>query len=362
MKKVVLLSCKDNNFYNFRSELIFELQKRFEVVLVCPYGKKIDYFTNKGIGFINLSIDRRGKNVFKDLQLIRNYKRILKAEKPDVVLTFTSKPSFYGAFVCKKLNIPCIINNAGLAEYHGLMKRLFNFLYKHCENKANCIMFQNTAERDYVQNLLKWKTPYKDIPGSGVNLDVFSYSEYPKNDDIIILNYVARIVKIKGIDEFLECTKMIKEKYSNVEFRIFGDFDDDKYKAIINDYEERGIIKYYGVQLDMKPWIEQCHAAIHPSYYEGMTNVVLEHSAMGRPCLGSNIAGVKEAIDDGVTGFVFDVKNVTSLVLNVEKFLSLTNSEKTQMGKHARLKMKKEFDRQFVTEAYLSVINKVINK
>lgn len=361
MKKIVLLSCKDNTFYNFRSELILELSKLYEVVLVCPYGKKMDFFIENGIRFIDLPMDRRGKNIFKDLKLIARYKKLLIAEKPDVVLTFTTKPSYYGAYVCKKLKIPSIVNNAGFADSGFLMNSIFRFLYKHCENKAACLMFQNTYERDCTEKILKWKVPYRDIPGSGVNLSKFGYIEYPKNDRIVVFNYVARIVKLKGIDELLEAASIVKEKYTNVEFRVFGEFDDDSYREIIRDFENKGIIKYCGVQQDMRPWIGECHAVIHPSYYEGMTNVVLEHGACGRPSLGSNVPGVKEAIDNGETGFIFEVKNVDSLVKSIETFISLTLSEKKELGVKARKKMEKEFDRNIVIDIYKETINSILN-
>ena len=111
---------------------------------------------------------------------------------------------------------------------------------------------------------------------------------------------------------------------------------------------------------ELKPHIEAAHAAIHPSYYEGMTNVVLEHSAMGRPCIGSDIPGVREGIEDGKTGFLFEVKNVESMVNAVRKFMNLSHAEKAQMGKAARVKMEKEFSRGLVTSIYLEEIDKAL--
>ena len=206
MSKIMLISPKDNNFYNFRSELILKLHDMGnEVILVCPYGNKIDFFTERGCRFIDINMDRRGTSISHDLKLIRDYRRILKTEKPNVVLTYTSKPSIYAGFVCGLMKIPYIVNNAGLMECQGALDKLMKVLYVIGWSKASCMMYQNTMERDVIQNLLKGKTHYRDIPGSGVNLEAFPYTEYPENDDVIVFNYVARIVKIKGIDEFLEC-------------------------------------------------------------------------------------------------------------------------------------------------------------
>ena len=110
----------------------------------------------------------------------------------------------------------------------------------------------------------------------------------------------------------------------------------------------------------MKPYIETAHAVIHPSYYEGMTNVVLEHSAMGRPCIGSDIPGVRDGIDDGKTGFLFEVKNVNSMVAAIKKFIELPYEDKVKMGKAAREKMEREFDREIVSNIYVEEIGRIL--
>lgn len=363
MKKIMLISPKDNNFYNFRSELILELLKKYEVVLVCPYGKKIDYFTEIGCRFIDLKIDRRGTSILNDFKLICNYAKILKKEHPDLVLTYTLKCSVYGGMVCGIKKIPYIINMAGLIDTgnsKSRLERFLQFLYKISFRKATCMMYQNRKERDVVNKILNNRVNYRDIPGSGVNISQFSYKEYPSNDDIVTFNYVARIVDIKGINEFLECAIRIKKEYTNTRFVIYGDYDNDSYRPIIAKLQEEGIVEYAGVLLDMKPAIEACHAVIHPSYYEGMTNVVLEHSAMGRPCIGSDVPGVADGIEDGVTGYTFPCKNVDALIDIVKQFIALSNTEKESMGRAAREKMEKEFNRTIVTNTYIEEIEKAI--
>lgn len=364
MAKIVLLSNKDNNFYNFRSEMILKLvELGHEVTLVCPYGKKIDYFTDRGCAFVDADLDRRGTNVFKDARLIAKYKSILKDLKPEVVLTYTTKSSVYGGMCCRWLKIPYIVNNAGLVENNNaLLERLLRVLYRAGFKGASCMMYQNGRERDYVNPLLRNKVHYRDIPGSGVNLNSFTFQEYPQTDEIIRFNYVARIVGFKGIEELLSCAERIKAKYPQTEFVLYGDYDDDTYRKRVADLEERGIVKYGGIQYDMKPFITAAHAVIHPSYYEGMTNVILEHGAMGRPAIASDIPGCREGIENGVTGYTFEVKNVDALVDVVERFINLPHEQKVKMGKQAREKMEKEFDRQIVTNIYLEEINRIIKK
>lgn len=366
MSKILLISNKDNNFYNFRSELILKLiELNYEVVLMCPYGKKIDFFIERGCQFIDVDVDRRGTSILTDFKLLMAYKKIIKKINPDVVLLYTTKCCVYGGMACRELKIPYIVNNAGLIESdnpNSPLQILLRFLYKIGFGKASCLMFQNIRERDYINGIVKNKVHFRDIPGSGVNLNEFEFKDYPENDDVVVFNYVARIVSIKGIKEFLDCAEKIKKEHSNTRFIIYGDYDEEEYRNRIEKLIKMGVVEYGGVVMDMKPYIESAHAVIHPSYYEGMTNVVLEHSAMGRPCLGSDIPGVREGIEDGKTGYLFKVKDVNSMVDSVKKFLKLSYLEKKEMGYNARKKMEKQFSRDIVTKIYIDEINAVIHK
>lgn len=363
-KRILILINKDNNVYNFRKEMVLELMERgYEIYINSPYGKKIDYFTEKGARFIRLSIDRRGTNVFTDLKLIIDYFRILKEVKPDLVLTYTTKPSTYGGLVCRFLNIPYIINNAGMyreEDFNKVIWFVLKSLYRMSYSHASCLMYQNTYERDTLNKIISYKAHYRDIPGSGVNLDEFAFEPYPKDDSVIRFNYVARIVKIKGIEELLDCATRIKSKYKNTEFLLYGDFDDESYRERIKELEKQGIVKYGGVQFDMKPCIANAHAVIHPSYYEGVTNVILEHGAMGRPAIASDIPGCREGIDNGVSGYTFPLKDVDAMVATVEKFILMPHEKKVEMGRAARAKMEREFDRNIVTNIYLEEIDRIL--
>lgn len=365
-KKIFLIACKDYNFYNFRSELILKLvETGFDVTLVCPEGNKIPYFTERGCHFIGHTMDRRGTNPLKDLTLIRTYYKIFKNGKPDLVLSYTTKSVLYGGIACRLLGIPYIVNNAGLLEpdnYNFIVGVALKVLYHLGFKGASCMMYQNNRERDVLNKILKNKVPYRDIPGSGVNLNDFKFVEYPSVLEPITFNYVGRLVNIKGIDEYLDCAEKIKARYPNTRFRIFGDYDEEVYRQRVTDLVKKGVVEYCGVQMNIKPFIAESHAVIHASYYEGMTNVVLEHGAIGRPSIGSDIPGVREGIDVGITGYTFPLKDVDSLIASVERFILLPYEEKIKMGKAARKKMEREFDRNIVTNIYIEEINKIIKK
>jgi glycosyltransferase involved in cell wall biosynthesis len=365
-KKVLFIVNKDNVIYNFRRELAFALiDHGYEVYISSPYGKKIDYMTERGCKFINMDIDRRGTSIINDMKLIWDYYVLLKDLRPDIVLTYTTKCSTYGGIVCRWLGIPYIVNNAGIYgkdDFNKLIWFILKLEYKLSFAGASCLMYQNSYERDTLNKIIGKKVHYLTIPGSGVNLNEFEFKPYPADNSTITFNYVGRLVSIKGIDEFLNCAEKIKSKYQNTRFMIYGDYDEDIYRQRINDLQKKGIVEYAGIQMNMKPFIENAHAVIHASYYEGMTNVVLEHGAMGRVCIGSDIPGIKEGIEDGMTGFLFPCKDLDALVATVEKFINLPYSDKVSMGKAAREMMVREFDRIIVTNIYIEEINKILAK
>lgn len=352
------------NLTNFRKELIEQfVSDGYDITLVCSMkGYSNDQIPPK-VKVIDVSVDRRGTNALKDLAQINNYYCIIKKQKPDIALLFTTKCSIYAGIACRLNHVKHIINNSGLLDIKTLSpvgRLLLKMLYRIGYGGADCIMCQNSFEHDFFYNLFKQKR-YVDIPGSGVNLNYYQLQPYPESDEKIIFNYVARIAQFKGIEEYLECARQIHEKYPHAVFRIYGSYDESTYKDCIGDLINKGVIEYGGKLSDMRQAIASCHAVIHPSHYEGMTNVILEHSSTGRVCIASNIPGCREGINDGETGFLFPVTNLKSLVEKVEDFIILPNSEKKGMGLAARRKMEKEFDRNIVVNKYISEIERLLS-
>ena len=366
MSNIVILIPKDNVAYNFRSELFLKLHELgHEVTIVCPYGPKLDYFRDRGLRILDLPIDRRGTSVLNDAKLTAEYARIIRRLKADLVLTYTTKCSVYGGFACELTGTPYIVNTAGIMQNGDELSALEKFiltLYRFALKDAACLMYQNGSECEILNEVLRHRVHYRRIPGSGVNLTDFPFTPYPPDDETITFNYVARIMVGKGIREYLDCAERVKADYPNTRFVLYGDFDDESFRARVEELEKRGIVESGGIQLDMKPCIARCHAVIHPAYYEGMTNVVLEHSAMGRVCIGSDVPGVREGIDEGVTGYLFRVRDVDSMVEKVEAFIRLPHEEKARMGRAAREKMEREFSRDIVTNIYLEEIDRVLKK
>lgn len=367
-KKVLLLGNHGFVIYNFRKELIKELlNKGYEVYISLPKDEKVEKMVEWGCKFVETNVDRRGTNPVTDFKLVSHYIKILKNIKPDVVLTYTIKPNLYGGLACRFLNIPCINNITGLGSGFSkspLLKSFLSMLYKVSLKKSSCVFFQNTEDMKTLVDNKIIKGHYELIPGSGVNLKEYTFKDFPKEEPLTFI-FIGRIMKDKGIDQYLEAAKVIKQRHQNIKFNLIGFVEKTQphYNDMINQLQDEGYITYLGYQSDVKPFVQDAHCLIQASHGgEGLSNVLLEAAATGRVLIASNIPGCRETIVEGENGYTFEAKNTNSLVEQIEKFISLPYLEKKQMGANSREKIEKEFDRNIVVKAYIEKINQICNK
>lgn len=366
--KVLVLANDTTYAFNLRDELLERLvSDGNEVVVASQPLLYQDELKALGCRLIDIETNRHGKNPLSDLGLLSKFKKILKAEKPDIVLTYNIKPNVYGGMACKSLKIRYIPNITGLGtavEYPGMMQKITTRLYKSGVAGASCIMFQNDENEAFFSEhkMLKPGVRTRLLPGSGVNLNKHKAMPYPENADTINFLFIARVLKEKGIDLYLNGAKRIYEKHKNVVFHICGLCDDESYLGLLEEAEKSGYIKYHGQQKDMIPFFEMAHCIVHPSYYpEGMSNVLLEAAAHCRPIIATDRSGCRETVDDKKSGFIVPVKDEDALVNALEAFLAMPYEQKRDMGLAGRAKIEKEFDRQFVVKAYLEEIERAVS-
>lgn len=365
MGKILFLVNHDVGIYNFRLELIQRLIKDgHQVVISSPYGKRIDDLINEGCEYKEVKLSRHGMNPVKECALIAKYIKLIKDVKPDVVLSYTIKPNIYGGIACSLMRTSYMANITGLGtaiENGGLIQKLLCVLYRFGLGKAHKIFFQNLSNEQFFANQSIYNDKHIIIPGSGVNIQRYSPIEYPDNSGKIRFLMIARIMKDKGIDEYLSAAETIKNKYPNTEFHICG-FCEPEYESRMDDIKNKGIVVYHGMVKDVRVLLQDMHCTVLPSYHEGMANVLLESASSARPVIATNIPGCRETFDEGITGFGCEAKSSQSLIEAIEKFLALAYEEKVQMGIAGRKKMEKCFDRQIVVEAYIKEINSILNK
>lgn len=357
--KILILANNDVGLYKFRKELIEELLKEHEVFICLPNGDFIKELVSMGCKFISCDLlDRHGTNPIKELKLVFWYKKKLREYKPDIVFTYTIKPNVYGGAACASLDIPYVVNVTGLGtavENPGLMQLVTVNLYKYGLRKAQKVFFQNTENRDFMVKKGAVKGKYDMLPGSGVNLNNYTVSEYP-NGETVDFVFVSRIMKEKGIDQYLEAAKEIKKRHPETRFHICG-FCEQTYEDVLQKLNDDGTIIYHGLVKDMSDIYKEMSCIVHPTYYpEGLSNVLLEACASGRPIITTNRSGCREVVDDGINGVVVEEKNSQDLIKKIEEFLSVSWEERRNMGLAGRVKVEKEFNRQIVIQKYLSEI------
>ena len=362
-KNILIISNTIMGLHSFRKEVIKAIcEQGYSVYISVPDDSpKAEFFKEIGCVIIKTEFDRRGMNPWADFKLMLSYRKLMRQLKPVAVLTYTVKPNVYGGIAAQICRIPQLANVTGLGdavENGGWLQKLTVFLYKIGLRKARKVFFQNESNRQYC---IKEGIISEDsvlLPGSGVNLQLHQYQDYPANDGKIRFLFIARLLKDKGTDEFFEAATFIKRKYSQTEFQIVGRVEGN-YQKQLDKLVADGIISFFGLQLDVRPYIGAVECTVMPSYHEGMSNVNLESAANGRPVITTNVPGCRETVEDGLTGFLIEAKNSKSLIDAMERFIALPYNQKVLMGQEARKKVEREFDRKIVVNAYLKALNEL---
>ena len=351
-------------FYKFRKELISILKEEGKKVVLCfPNGLFRKELEEMGCSFIATPINRRGLNLIEEFKLFWKYYRILKDVKPNAVFTYTIKPNIYVNLICRWLHIPSAANITGLGsavEVKGLLQKFTLFLYRIALKKSKCIFFQNKENYLFFEKHGISSCRKELIPGSGVNLSDFIYQEFPSAHVTEFL-FEGRVMREKGIEQFLDIAESIKPRYPQTQFTIIGTYEEQEWQPRIECLQQKNIVHFDGAQQDVRPYLKRCSCVIHPTYYpEGMSNVLLEAAASGRPVITTNRSGCREIVEDGRTGFFAHERNSQDFIQKVETFLQLSWEEKRKMGKLGREKVEREFDRQLVMERYRTVLKEMI--
>ena len=351
-KTILILANNDVGLYRFRKDLIEALLRDGnKVALSLPDGEFVREFERLGCEFIDTPIDRRGMNPIRDIKLFKSYKKLLRDLHPDLVITYTIKPNIYGGIACRLAKIPYAVNITGLGsaiENGGFLKKFVLALYRPALKKANVVFFENSGNRDTLVS--SGVVPdRKDVVlnGAGINLDDYPYQPYPETEPMNFL-FVGRVMREKGVDELFEAAKRMKDKFGNkVEFHIVGSFE-ESYKPIMDELEKAGIVRYHGYQTDVRRFYRMAHCVVLPSYHEGMSNVLLEAAASGRPIITTDVPGCREAVVDGESGFLCKARDADSLFAAMERFAMMGNEMRAEMGRRGRMVVGERFEKSVV--------------
>ena len=367
--KIIFVSNISWGLFTSRKGIMAELKRRGHEVSFCTTP---DEYTGKleaeGFKFIPISVDRKGTNLFKDLLLTLRLFAIYRRERPSLVFHNSIKPNIYGSIAARLAGVRCANTMSGLG-YMFIRKNAFfslvKFLYTIACAFSEKTFFQN---KDDLILFLDKKIirPEKAVlvRGSGVNADFFT-PEYCKGrkrpENNFVFTFTGRILWDKGVGEFIEAAKIIKTKYPFSKFGIIGMIDNGNPAAVprseIDLWQKNHIAEYLGEFSDVRPFICASDCVVLPSYREGTPKSLLEASAMEKPIITTDVPGCREVIEDGVTGFIVPIRNVTKLAEAMRKILELSSEERVAMGKAGREKVVVEFSESKVIESYLRELN-----
>ncbi|MDO9311053.1 MAG: glycosyltransferase family 4 protein [Nitrosomonas sp.] len=365
-KTVAIVYNASENAYKIKQKLIFLLKENnYDVIVIAPFDRYSDKFSELGVTYFRLDMNRKGENPIEELLLIAKFVKVLKLAAPDVILNFTIKPNLYGSIAAAILSIPTICNVTGLGTVFiksGYSLLFVKLLYKIAFKFSSKIFFQNIDDKNLFDNL-KLVCPKKSelIPGDGVDIDLFSPS-FPQSrfDEKVVFLFIGRILRDKGVMDFVGAAKLLIEKYGNVEFQILGGVDEGNATAIsleeVMQWQSAGIINYLEYTDDVRPFLANADVVVLPSYREGMPRTILEAAAMGKPVIVTDVPGCRHAVIHGETGYLCKVQDINSLADAMENMLNAGSDQRKLLGNNGRKMIVNEFDEKIVLKKYLETI------
>lgn len=356
------------NILHFRRPIVTALlAEGYIVTVLAPPDDSVTELKRLGCRFFSLKMNVKGLNPLDDLKLIWTFNKIFRAEKPDVIISYTIKNNLFGAFAAKICNLPFIPNVTGLGTAFlsgGMLQSIAELLYRAAFKRLPVVFFQNKDDRSlFVGRKLISVMQAQLLPGSGIDLSHFMPAKLPIEGAPPIFLMIARVLRDKGVFEYIEAARQIKLKYPEAVFQLLGAIDVANRTAIgaetVNNWQAEGIIEYLGTTTDVRPYIAAANCIVLPSYREGAPRTLIEAAAMARPLITTDVPGCRTVVDSGITGFLCEAKSSDSLAQACRQFLKLSYNDKLIMGKAGRAKMEREFDEAIVVKAYRNAISAV---
>jgi len=354
--KILIVANSESFIQNFKLELLEELAKSYEVIVIPLNQSNARSIGVNSIDSIKLS--RRGINPFYDLKFLASMFNHIRLHRPNLVLTFTVKPNVYTGIITRiyKIKHIQVVTGLGTAliSESSWISLIVRMLYRLSVHKNSIHVFENSHNLNYFKKF-KLSRVSVLVNGSGVNLSRYRFAEYPLEEEIRFI-FVGRLMKEKGIIDLLRTMSEMIQKGIKFSLTVVGNKDET---IDLSDWENKPWVTFIGYTNNVLQHYIESHCIIHPSYHEGMSNVLLEAAAVGRPAIASDIPGCHEIVEHEITGYLFERKNVAQLKNAIIAFLNMSYINKKLMGERAREKVEKLFDRKTVDQEYINLIESI---
>lgn len=359
------------NIWNFRRPLVEALSADgHKITVLAPPDGSVADLEQIGCRFIPLEMSVKGLNPSQDLGLQRRLKRIFQDERPDAILSFTIKNNIFGAWAARLAGIPFVPNVTGLGTAFlsgGLLQIIAEQLYRRAFNKLPIVFFQNQDDRDlFLDRKLVRADQARLLPGSGIDLFHFAPVGMLPADAPPVFLMIARLLRDKGVLEFVEAARQVKASHPEVRFQLLGATGSENRTAIdtatVEGWVAEGVVEYLGTAGDVRPAIAAAACVVLPSYREGAPRTLIEAASMARPIITTDVPGCRAVVDPDVSGFLCDVRSADSLAMAMRRFLALSPEDRAEMGQAGRAKMEREFDQALVVAAYREALSSLTDK
>jgi glycosyltransferase involved in cell wall biosynthesis len=359
--------------HNFRAPFIRELQARnIEVVALAPRDEWAEKFEALGVRFVEVPMSRRGLNPLVDMGLLARFQRVYRREKPDFVFHNTIKPVIYGSIAARSAGIECVVNMIpglgfvfiGKNALNRILRPLVKTMYRAALGGSHRVFFQNQDDLEYfVSGGLVKRSRAVLTWGSGVDLDRFNVVERSADNDDCTFLFVGRLLRDKGLGEFVEAAKVMKSRHPATRFLLLGRLDPGNPAGVdasaVEEWERNGYTEYLGELPDVRPVLAKADVVVLPSYREGVPKALLEAMAMGKPIITTDAPGCRETVVEGRNGILVLPRDAPGLIAAMEKLVQEPDV-RIRMGTEGRKVAIERFDVKSVNAILLDALKPYI--
>ena len=372
-KKIILVGTTASNLYGFRKDFILScLRQGYEVyAFVSEYNDYwLENIRNIGAIPITYQLSRGGLNPFKDIYSIYQLSKKIKKIKPEIVFSYSAKPTIYGTLAARLAKVPRVVGMleglgyafteqpTGFSKKTKTIRNIQVLLYKIAFLRLDDLILLNPDDKkDLIHN---YRINFENVHilgATGLNLDEYSYTVTPIEPMNFL--FIGRLLKEKGIFDLIEAIKIVKKDYPEIKFTILGEIDKENPGALKKEHLEEliaeNLFQYPGHVSNVVDWINQCSVFVLPSYREGVPRSIQEAMAIGRPVITTNVPGCRETVVDGVTGFLVPKWNPQVLAQKMIYFIEHPE-QINKMGYQGYLYAKEHFDAEKVNARLLKII------
>lgn len=368
MSHVVVVGTLPESLTNFRGLLIQAIvASGHRVTAMSTPASAIDVKRIKELGaeFRSYPVQRSGLKPWRDLGTFLSLRRSFLRLQPDIILAYTIKPIIWGGLAAKHIpdiEFHALVTGLGYA-FQGKtwarksLGRLVAGLYRKSLANSRGVIFQNPDNLEFFTSQ-RIVTPGKChvVNGSGIDLARFAYR--PIEEGKIVFLLIARLLAAKGLREYAEAARRVRQLHPGVTFRIAGPADpspDGVPLSEVQSWHAEGVIEYLGELTDVRPALEACGVYVLPSYHEGMPRTVLEAMAVGRPILTTDVPGCRQTVEPGVNGLLVKAASVPHLVEQLLWFIQNRDRWPT-MGLASRRIVEERFDVSEINSSMLKIM------